>query len=209
MKAELQKKLSEKYYTFFKHLDDDGTPMIDPFKSIGESIHGLISQKKMVVPMQFGFECEDGWYFLLNNLMGSIQWHIEQENERRDKEPRIKWLDKLSWKLRIRTFHKIKLLKWIGERIYDKQPRGVPHLYFQVNQIKEKFGGLRFEYSGGDDYIDGMVALAESMSYGICEFCGTTKDVGRTEGWVFTICKSCYNKNERAQNLVWHINKDE
>lgn len=32
---------------------------------------------------------------------------------------------------------------------------------FQVQQIKEKFGGLRFYVSHSDEYIDGLIAQAE------------------------------------------------
>jgi hypothetical protein len=206
MNAENQKKLSEKYYEFFKHLDRNNTPMIDPTKEVLEEIEKLLKQKEIVVPMQFGFECGDGWYFLLDELMSTIKWHLEQENKNRDTRPVYKWLDKFSWKLRIRTSRKRKLLKKLGEWIYNIQPRGVPHLYFQIDQIKEKFGGLRFYYSGGDDEISGMVNLAENMSYGICETCGTTENVGRTQGWIYVVCKSCYDKNPRAQNLIWKKN---
>jgi hypothetical protein len=203
MKAELEKKLVEKYYDFFKHLDQNGTPMMDPNDTLQEAFDKFDKQESIVVPMQFGFECGDGWYWLLDHLMGTIKWHIEQENNNRDRQPRIKWLDSLSWKLRIRTNAKQKLLKSIGEWIWKKQPRGVPHIFIQVDQIKEKFGGLRFYYSGGDDDIDGMVSLAESMSYTICEACGTTENVGSTAGWIYTVCEPCFKKNERAKNLKW------
>lgn len=36
-----------------------------------------------------------------------------------------------------------------------------------VDQVKEKFKGLRFYYSGGDEFISGLVTLAENMSYKI------------------------------------------
>ena len=54
-------------------------------------------------------------------------------------------------------------------------------------QVKEKFGGLRFYLDGGDDTICGMVKMAESMSYRICEECG---NIGRARGggWVRTLC---------------------
>ena len=59
-------------------------------------------------------------------------------------------------------------------------------------QVKEKFGGLRFYLDGADDYIHGMVCLAEDMSYKTCEMCGSTKDIMHTVGWVSTLCKNCY-----------------
>jgi len=70
-----------------------------------------------------------------------------------------------------------------------------------VVQIKEKFGGLRFYYYGGDKIIDGMVRFAEKMSYRICEVCGTNEKVGHTKGWIKTICKECYY--ESNDNRIW------
>ena len=56
-----------------------------------------------------------------------------------------------------------------------------------ADQVKEKFGTLRFYYSGGDEHIAGMVAMAESMSSVTCEDCGKP---GRSRGfgWITTIC---------------------
>ncbi len=57
----------------------------------------------------------------------------------------------------------------------------------EATQVKEKFGGLRFYYQGGDDYIDGLVSMAESMSYVTCEVCGAP---GKRQpgGWIRTLC---------------------
>ena len=41
----------------------------------------------------------------------------------------------------------------------------------QICQIKEKFGGLRFYYQGGDDEISGMVRMAEAWADHSCETC--------------------------------------
>lgn len=58
-----------------------------------------------------------------------------------------------------------------------------------VTQIKEKFGSLRFYYNGGDQYIAGLVAMAEAMSKLICEQCGNK---GRRTG-NRSICTLCDN----------------
>jgi hypothetical protein len=57
----------------------------------------------------------------------------------------------------------------------------------EVNQIKEKFGGLRFYYSGGDDQVHGMVRMAESFADTLCEECGS---IGKRRGggWIRTLC---------------------
>ena len=71
-----------------------------------------------------------------------------------------------------------------------------------VDQVKEKFGTLRFYYTGGDDYIDGLVSMAESMSGVTCEECGNPgSTVGR--GWLTTLCekhaeeRGIYNNEEK------------
>jgi hypothetical protein len=43
-----------------------------------------------------------------------------------------------------------------------------------IEQIKEKFGGLRFYYNGGDNRISAVVDFAEMLSMTICEESGQT-----------------------------------
>lgn len=136
MKTELQEKLIKKYPKFFDYLKEHTGP---------------------IIPIQFGFECGDGWYFILHNLMDDIYKYCE---------------------------------------LNDKE---IP----SITQIKEKYGALCFYYNGGNDLIHGMVMFAETLSYTTCETCGTNKKVGHTEGWIYTQCKPCYNKNKRAKDLEW------
>jgi hypothetical protein len=56
-----------------------------------------------------------------------------------------------------------------------------------ATQVKEKFGGLRFYYTGGDDKIRGMVFMAESMSYKICEVTGNRGFLHQKMGWFKTL----------------------
>lgn len=60
----------------------------------------------------------------------------------------------------------------------------------KIVQIKEKFGGLRFYFDGGDEYICGAVALAEDMSYKTCEECGDPGTVAE-KGWYRVRCQEC------------------
>jgi len=43
---------------------------------------------------------------------------------------------------------------------------------FKFVQIKEKFGGLRMYAEGADDFINGVVRMAENLSYHTCEITG-------------------------------------
>jgi hypothetical protein len=56
-----------------------------------------------------------------------------------------------------------------------------------VAQVKEKFGGLRFYYDGGDETIHGMVRMAEAWAGASCETCGD-KGESRRGGWIRTLC---------------------
>jgi hypothetical protein len=67
------------------------------------------------------------------------------------------------------------------------------HLICEAVQVKEKFGGLRFYIYGGDDYISGLIDLAESLSRHICSKCGNKSDhVNKIDrGWIHTLCTEC------------------
>lgn len=81
-------------------------------------------------------------------------------------------------------------------------------ILFQWSQIKEKFGGGRFYYNGGDDVISKIVSDAENDTYDVCEVCGSRDDVGQTLGWITVICSNCLNANERMRNRRWYSNAD-
>jgi hypothetical protein len=67
-----------------------------------------------------------------------------------------------------------------------------------VDQIKEKFGGLRFYYTGGDDTVDGMVRMAESWAANSCEVCGVPGKL-RSGGWMRTLCD--HHEEERQLQM--------
>lgn len=74
-----------------------------------------------------------------------------------------------------------------------------------VEQIKEKFGGLRFYYQGGDEQVHGMVRMAEAWAGIACEDCG---GIGkrRSGGWVRTLCDK--HEQERNERIEEQARKD-
>jgi len=78
---------------------------------------------------------------------------------------------------------------------YGKTEEEKEELQPVAEQVKEKFGGLRFYMSGGNDEMRGMIQMAESMSFVICEDCGFPGKK-RTGGWIFTKCDSCWKQRE-------------
>jgi hypothetical protein len=200
MKTELQEKLLAKYPEFFTT-----NRKIYTGQNTADVVEELLKQKEIVLPIQFGFECGDGWYVILDTLMDNIQWHLKNINDTRANEFKYQWLWNTQAYFRRKHYKNKKLLAF-AEWLYEKAPRKKQEpITLSVTQIKEKFGGLCFYYSGGDKIIDGMVDYAQSLSYRTCEHCGTTNNVGRTRGWVYTCCWDCLNKNERAQKLKWKL----
>lgn len=74
-----------------------------------------------------------------------------------------------------------------------------------VEQIKEKFGGLRFYYQGGDEQIYGMVTMAEAWADIACEECG---GIGKRRGggWIRTLCD--VHEAERQARIEEQARKD-
>jgi hypothetical protein len=83
---------------------------------------------------------------------------------------------------------------------WDTDKNGYPQVIAQ--QIKEKFGGLRFYYTTEGDatprehgIVEGKISFAEKMSYGICEYCGKPGET-RDGGWIKVECDECHNKGD-------------
>jgi hypothetical protein len=66
-------------------------------------------------------------------------------------------------------------------------------------QVKEKFGGLRFYVTGGDEYSYGLIRKAENDSYKICEECGAPGKLYQ-RGWWLTQCEPCREKHIKMKN---------
>ena len=185
MKQELDKLLCEKYPKM----------MVNRNKNMQETC------------MCWGFECGDGWFHILDQLMGNIQHHIDW------KEKQCKWAmdyNEMAAQAKAGNFdlfeetmkalpndeYKEKRLAEIVAGDFRTVPESIPQV--TLDQVKEKFGTLRFYYSGGDDHISGMVSLAESLTGVTCESCGNVGE-RRGGGWVHTYCTPCELARELAR----------
>lgn len=95
-------------------------------------------------------------------------------------------------------------IDWANEQ-KEKYSRGDGCEQVVVEQIKEKFGGLRFYYQGGDDQIHGMVRMAEAWASVACEECGGI-GTRRSGGWVRTLCDK--HEAERQARIEEQARKD-
>lgn len=79
-----------------------------------------------------------------------------------------------------------------------------PKTSFKFTQIKEKFAGLRFYSYNADDFISGVISLAESMSTRTCEICGNPGYVAKCDGgyWVKTLCDNHAKELNYSKSLT-------
>lgn len=157
--------------------------------------------------MCWGFECGDGWFNILDQLMSEIQHHIDWKEKQRAGAARYNEMATQAKAGNFELFeqdmkalpndeYKEKRLAEIVAGDFRPVPESIPQV--TLDQVKEKFGTLRFYYSGGDDTIDGMVRLAESMSGVTCEECGNIGE-RRGGGWIHTFCTPCEQARELAR----------
>lgn len=80
---------------------------------------------------------------------------------------------------------------------YSKRDKQID---FSWVQIKSKFAGLRMYFNGGDEYISGVVSMAETFSYSVCEMCGEKGDYSKKHNWVETLCEK--HRKENGYELI-------
>lgn len=71
-----------------------------------------------------------------------------------------------------------------------------------ASQIKSKFGGLRFYMSQYNEYIQGVIDMAEAISLVTCEFCGENAKSYNINGWIFTLCKKHHEEKLNESNKI-------
>jgi hypothetical protein len=73
-----------------------------------------------------------------------------------------------------------------------------------VTDIRAERGGMRFFVEGGDDYIMGLIHMAETMSARMCEECGERGEIDM-EGCT-TLCEVCTELQEEApESLISRV----
>jgi rubrerythrin len=107
--------------------------------------------------LQFGFECDDGWYNIIYELSKAIYSKAQ------------------------------KMGLHLG---YHSSPYNDSSFYFYVQQVKEKYGTLRFYTSCHFDEIEDLIELAEKQSEITCEMCGKLGKMSKSP-WFSVMCEEC------------------
>jgi hypothetical protein len=186
MKQELDQQLCEKYPKIFVNR------------------HGSVQETCMC----WGFSHGDGWYNIINQLCANIQSHIDWSNDNYKNSLKYNAMIK---DMQVGNFDSFNEYMSFGtdefkdkrrNEILESGPRKLQEPCPQViaEQVKEKFGTLRFYYQGGDAYVNGLVRMAESMTSVTCESCGVPANTSNHNGWIGTLCNDCITIRNTERN---------
>jgi len=129
--------------------------------------------------MCWGISCGDGWYNIIDNLCSMIMNHNRNLN---------------------------RSIEYDIEKGKATEADLVPVI--QATQVKEKFGGLRFYTNSTDEYVEGLVGMAEAMSECTCEECGNIGSQNEN-GWIVTLCDPCRMERDKKRSNEWKNAKSE
>lgn len=150
--------------------------------------------------MYWGIECGDGWYDIIDALCEAVTYTYSTSVEIDEKRAKEWGIEPTVWKDDPKSYY---FLEVDGPQVV-------------ADQVKEKFGTLRFyhhlefeprfrELAYGDnaipearkiadrynDYLDGVIHMAETMSGRTCEDTGTKGELhvsgGTRRGWYRTL----------------------
>jgi hypothetical protein len=149
-----------------------------------------------------GVSIEQGWYHIVERLVSQIHHHVKWKRSRRARDLQLNRAIKKGRDavLKVIAQKGKEPNVWDQERADELFEAGeftpsdvVPHI--EIHQIKEKFGGLRFYFQGGDEYCRGLVTMAEEWAANTCEECGERGEI-RTGGWHKSLCAVHHGERE-------------
>lgn len=134
--------------------------------------------------MCFGFSVGDGWYDIIKTILSMAK------SEQKHWDQNVKYAKK--WESEGTLIPEYK--KYLDPEAKNPFAPG----NFSVQQVKEKFGTLRFYYDGGDEAFGGAVTMAESLTHRVCEECGNRGEL-RQGGWLRTLCDPCAEASKKPR----------
>jgi hypothetical protein len=130
------------------------------------------------------FECSigDGWYDIIDVLCGFISHRVESAKRRLNyalEHPEAKFNEPI-----------VDLEKEVADAI-EELPA--------IQQVKEKFGTLRFYVSSSTLEVSNYIEFAEAMSSRTCEVCGNP-GFSRTGRWIKVLCNKHSKEQDGSEN---------
>ena len=142
--------------------------------------------------MCWGFDCGDGWYKIIDMLCAHIQNHVRSKRQQRLEA--LLMNRALTRAIRGDESTLNRLPQWRRDQVLGNLSAPEPQCFpvprkmnVVATQVKEKYGTLRFYVYGADEYVHGLIQMAEAMSMITCETCGAPGKE-RGGGWIRTLC---------------------
>jgi len=131
----------------------------------------------------FVFECDDGWYNILNAMFNNITSNIRYNNKRLNELMEAQDMIDNGCRDQVPDY----LQQRISSLNNGNGEWPVEMEFPVVQQIKEKFGTLNVYVRKYDDRTQDLIGFAESMSATTCERCGNIGEL-RKGSWIKTLC---------------------
>jgi hypothetical protein len=147
----------------------------------------------------WGFECGDGWYWLLREAAVELEPLCKAEHDKyvhlekkwyKHVRTALYWSNKIPGLFKPIYWLVMKLIPGLNNQFhwYGGGPR--------ASQIKEKYGTLRFYMTHGTEEMYKIVDNAERKSLKTCEECGKPGKL-RGRGWYYTRCAACWKRMQK------------
>lgn len=93
------------------------------------------------------------------------------------------------------------LIDTVSALLVDHNPK------IRARQVKEKLAGLRFYHTHPDDYTDGVINMADAVSFYTCEICGAPGRKVDQGGWLCIRCELHQRSDNGGSLKVARINE--
>ena len=151
----------------------------------------------------FGFSIGAGWYPIIGALLEAMAMPVKRaqrdlsyaEQAFEKGQTKVTWNDDYSEKTEA---------PWRQEDVDAARNKlsAIQDSLPQIQQVKEKFGTLRFYASGSDNVTNALVSMAESLSTITCEQCGNRGTL-RHGRWLRVLC------NQHAEAMGYFEKNEE
>lgn len=100
-------------------------------------------------------------------------------------------------------------LKTLGEMLVDEVNAADASTY--VFDAKEKYGSLRIEFINNGDYdtVYRIIDKYSVISQHVCAICGKPDVKITHSGWIYPLCKKCYNKTYSRSQKTYEESVDD
>jgi hypothetical protein len=143
--------------------------------------------------MCWGFDCDDGWYNLIDTLSYMLSAEYMAKKERYED---IKGYYENGGRWPWKDGKEITPEDVESRRLeMEEAAKRVP----VASQVKEKYGTLRFYVDGASEEHRNYIAFAEIMSGNTCEKCGAPGKI-RGRGWYYTACDEHTHEEDLIEN---------